>query len=171
MGKHDRLTETYARYAPGAYRFAYVLTGDQHAAEDLVQEAFTRLWGRFGDWRDSAWFEAYLSRTLLNLARSRAKKEANSKRSEQRTVLTQVQSAIDIADEVTDTVAIWQALMRLPLRQRAALYFRYHDDLSETQTAEAIGCSVSAVKSLVSRALKSIRVYAATLEKSEASNV
>jgi DNA-directed RNA polymerase specialized sigma24 family protein len=49
-------------------------------------------------------------------------------------------------------------LLDLPIRQRTALYLRYYDDLSEAQAAEVMGCSVSAVKSLVNRGLNGLRV-------------
>jgi RNA polymerase sigma factor (sigma-70 family) len=59
--------------------------------------------------------------------------------------------------EVDQRDEIWNALMALPLRQRSALFFRYYIDLSEEDAAEALGCSASAVKSLVHRALKTLR--------------
>ena len=46
---------------------------------------------------------------------------------------------------------LWKALATLPARQRAALVLRYYEDLSERETAEMLGCSVAAVKSLVAR--------------------
>ena len=52
---------------------------------------------------------------------------------------------------------LWRALGSLPPRQRAALVLRYYEDLSERDAAEALGCSVAAVKSLVSRGSESLR--------------
>jgi RNA polymerase sigma factor (sigma-70 family) len=52
---------------------------------------------------------------------------------------------------------LWRALLRLPVRQRSALFFRYYEDLSEAAAADALGCSVSALKSLVNRGLKELR--------------
>src|SRR6188472_2170379 len=64
------LAELYERYAPGAIRFAYLLTGDRALAEDLVQDAFVRLGGRLRHLRNPAAFESYLQRTVVNLSRS-----------------------------------------------------------------------------------------------------
>ena len=54
-----RLGELYAAHAPDAVRLAYLLTGDRHLAEDLVHEAFVRLFGRFRDLRNPDAFGAY----------------------------------------------------------------------------------------------------------------
>src|SRR5213083_2990999 len=65
-----RLGELYVRHADDAVRLAYLLTGDRALAEDLVQDAFVRLAGRLVHLRDPGAFEAYLRRTVVNLANS-----------------------------------------------------------------------------------------------------
>ena len=65
-----RLAELYRRHAPDAVRLAYLLTGDRVLAEDLVQDAFVKLAGRFRDLRDPDAFAAYLRRTVVNLTNS-----------------------------------------------------------------------------------------------------
>jgi RNA polymerase sigma factor (sigma-70 family) len=52
---------------------------------------------------------------------------------------------------------LWSALQRLPVRQRAAIVLRYYEDLTEAQTAEAMGCAVGTVKSQVSAGLSKLR--------------
>src|SRR5438309_7356699 len=64
-----RLAELYLRHSERATKLAYLLTGDHSLAEDLVQDAFVRLAGRFADLRDPGAFEAYLRKTVVNLAR------------------------------------------------------------------------------------------------------
>ena len=66
-GRQARLEELYERNAPSALRTAYFLTGDSDLAEDLVQEAFVRVAGRFGHLRTPDAFPAYLRRTIVNL--------------------------------------------------------------------------------------------------------
>src|SRR5256714_12962845 len=65
-----RLGELSVRHADDAIRLAYLLTGDRALAEDLVQDAFVRLAGRLAHLRDPGAFEAYLRRTVVNLANS-----------------------------------------------------------------------------------------------------
>src|SRR2546427_12537883 len=64
------LAELYRRHVPGAVRLAYLMTGDQVLAEDLAQEAFVRLTGRFAHIRNPDAFPAYLRRTVVNLVKN-----------------------------------------------------------------------------------------------------
>jgi len=61
------------------------------------------------------------------------------------------------APDVVSRLAMWQALQRLPQRQRAAIVLRYYEDLSEAATADVLRCPVGTVKSLVSRGLVRLR--------------
>jgi RNA polymerase sigma factor (sigma-70 family) len=69
------LAELYERHAPAAGRLAYLLTGDRTLAEDLVQEAFVRVVGRFRHLRVPDAFEAYLRRTIVNLHTSQLRRK------------------------------------------------------------------------------------------------
>jgi len=64
------LAELYIRQVPSAIGLAYLITGDRHMAEDLAQEAFVRLAGRFGHLRAPEAFDAYLRKTVVNLCLS-----------------------------------------------------------------------------------------------------
>jgi RNA polymerase sigma-70 factor (sigma-E family) len=150
----QRLADLYWRHASEAVRLAFLLTGDRHAAEDIVQDAFVRLFGRFQELRSPEAFEIYLRRTVINLSHDRFRRlklerdhatEANPSR------------PADVASQVEDRDLIRHALRSLSHRQRSALVLRFYADLSEQQTAEVMQCSVAAVKSLVSRATASLR--------------
>jgi len=65
----------------------------------------------------------------------------------------------DSAEEIVEHAELFQALLRLPLRQRATVVLRYLDGLSERETATALGCSQGTVKSQTSRALNSLRTF------------
>ena len=69
-----RLEDLYVRNAPGALRLAYFLTGNRELAEDLVQEAFVRVAGRFRHLRMPDAFDAYLRRTIVNLYTSQLRR-------------------------------------------------------------------------------------------------
>lgn len=152
-GIDQRLGDLYAAHAPGVRRMAYLITGDANVAEDLLQEAFVRVGARFLTLRDPEGAAGYLYRTVMNLARDHGRRLNRDRELSRR-----VASASSVPpDDAETTEELWSALMKLPIRHRAVLFFRYYMDLSEAQTADVLGCSVSAVKSLNHRASESLR--------------
>jgi RNA polymerase sigma-70 factor (sigma-E family) len=150
-----RLGRLYRQHAAGAVRLAFLLTGDHALAEDLVQDAFVRLVGRFRDLRNPDAFEWYLRRTVVNLARSHFRHvRVERKYAEGQRDGTDVAK---LAADPGEREALWQALLELPERQRTAIVLRYYEDLSEAQTADVMGCPVGTVKSLVSRGMDRLR--------------
>lgn len=157
-GNDARLEELYDLHAPGATRLAFLMTGDKQLAEDLTQEAFIKLAGRWQDLRNPDAFQAYLRRTIVNLCTSYFRRlrleRAYVEREQQRVARTQT-----TMPDVEGRDEILRGLRKLPPRQRAAIVLRYYGDLSEQQTAEALGVSVGAVKSLVSRGMDRLREH------------
>jgi RNA polymerase sigma-70 factor (sigma-E family) len=150
------IDELYARHIGGGVRLAYLLTGDRGHAEDMAQEAFIRCVGRFRHLRRPDAFEAYFRRAIVNLHTSglRRRRLERAWLARERAVnAARVSSQPDVGARED----LWRALGRLPSRQRAALVLRYYEDLSERETAEVLGCSVAAVKSLVARGGESLR--------------
>lgn len=149
------IEELYLRSAPAAVRLAFLITGDAYLAEDVAQEAFIRVTGRFGHLRSAGAFDAYLRRTVVNLCtsqfRHRKVERAYLEREGRRPAVTVDPPDVGERDELR------VALRILPPRQRAAVVLRYYEDLSERQAAEALGCSESAVRSLVLRAMEALR--------------
>ena len=151
-----KMTDLYGTFAPGATRLAYLLTGDKYLAEDLVQEAFLRMLGRFEFIRRPASFQAYLHRTVINLSRNHWRRRDLERRYENQEGNFRAQHVVDAPD--TETASdLWTAVQSLPHRQRAAIVLRFYEDLSEHQTADILGCSAKAVRSLVGRAKDSLR--------------
>lgn len=144
----------YRTRVAAATRLAYLMTGSQSAAEDIVQDAFVRLFARFRDHRAPDRFDAYLRQTVVNLVRDRGRRAAVERRWLARAA-TEAAPEQAASDEGNDRVR--RALAKLPVRQRAALVLRYLEDLSEEQTADALGCSVAAAKSLTARATRAMR--------------
>lgn len=134
-----------------AVRLAYLLVSDADLAEDIVAEAFTKVYRRWakGEVRDVG---AYLRRAVANEANSKLRRryreraEALRRSGDDRGV-----RAVD--DGAADRDEVWQALARLPERQREAIVLRYYEDLPENEVAEILGVSVGTVKSQVSRGL------------------
>lgn len=148
------LAELYRLHSPAALRLAYVLVADNDQAEDLVHEAFLRLFGRYRDLRDSDHFEAYLRRTIINLSKNHHRRAAY-----ERAFLHRSSTQQTGAEEPTGRDELSQALMCLPERQRAAMALRYLEDLSEQQTADAMDTTVAAVKSLTQRGSTALRKH------------
>jgi RNA polymerase sigma-70 factor, ECF subfamily len=135
-------------------RTAYLLTGDWGAAEDLLQSALVVTWTRWGSLREPAAAEAYTRRTLARLSVRRWRRRWHGERPTE----ALPEAAVDgDLGRVDDRVALAAALRQLPARQRAVVVLRFFDDLSEADTAAALGVPVGTVKSTTSRALAALR--------------
>jgi RNA polymerase sigma-70 factor (sigma-E family) len=150
-----RLAGLYRVHAPAATRLAYLLVGDQHLADDLVQDAFVKLAGRFADLRDPAAFEAYLRKTVVNLARMHFRRRRVERAYLERARAEPQRSAV--MPDVDTFLRIKAALLALPIRQRSAVVLRFYEDLSERQIAEVLRCRPGTVKSLLSRGVAALR--------------
>jgi RNA polymerase sigma-70 factor (sigma-E family) len=133
-------------------RTAYLLTGDRHDAEDLVQTALfraARAWHRLtGD------PEPYVRRIMYNENVSRWRRRRVD---ELATASPPERSTADATAEADTRIELRRALARLTRRQRTMLVLRYFEDLTERATADALGVSANTVKSETRRALARIR--------------
>jgi RNA polymerase sigma-70 factor (sigma-E family) len=134
-------------------RTAHLLTGDRHRAEDLLQTAFERLARRWSRLEGDP--EAYLRRTLVNLATDRWRLSGRRVREVQLDADSGGPSgALDQVESRHDLV---RALGQLTSKQRAVLVLRYFEDLPEKDVAHALDTSVGNVKSTAARALARLR--------------
>ena len=152
-GRVDGLEALYQSHASDAVRLAYLLTGDASLAQDVAHEAFVRVGRKLFGLRNPEHARAYLYRTTVNLCHGRFRRQKAERAATERLRVPSVQQPPDVAERDE----LWQALLTLPVRQRSALFFRYYEDLSEAAAADALGCSISALKSLVNRGLKELR--------------
>jgi RNA polymerase sigma factor (sigma-70 family) len=150
-----RLGDLYRLHADDAIRLAYLITGDRALAEDLVQDAFVRLAGRLFHLRGTDGFEAYLRRTVVNLANSYFRRRKVEQRYQEREA--SMLRPISRDPDVPGSEAARAALLALPMRQRTAIALRFYLDLSEARTAELMGCRPGTVKALVSQGLGKLR--------------
>lgn len=150
-------------------RTAYLLTGDRQLAEDLLQDALARTAERWPQLARSGSPEAYVRRCLYNGA-----VDGWRRRSRRREVIgadsvldgaSSGHAQRDVVGDADARVVLRQALEQLTARQRAVLVLRFYEDLTEVQTADALGCSVNTVKSQTRKALNRLRVVAPDLSE------
>lgn len=137
-------------------RTAFLLTGDQHLAEDLLQTALAKLylaWHRVAS-RES--LDAYVRRIMVNENTSWHRR-AWKRRETVVDVVPEHSNPADPYRMFDQRDRLWPLVQRLPARQRAAVVLRYYEDLSERDTAAILNCSVGTVKSQTSRAIATLR--------------
>jgi RNA polymerase sigma-70 factor (sigma-E family) len=132
-------------------RTAYLLTHDHALAEDLLQTALTKAYLAWG--RVEGHPEPYVRRILVNTYASWWRRKWNGEQPTEE--LPEVAHHDHRLGESGD---LWDAVGRLPRRQRAVVVLRYFEDLTEAQTADLLGISVGTVKSQASKALARLRI-------------
>jgi RNA polymerase sigma-70 factor (sigma-E family) len=135
-------------------RVAVLLTGDWHAAEDLVQASLVKLYRAWPKLRPDGDPDAYLRRIMVNTRRSWWR--ARWRRETPSGDLPETAIA-DFADGQALSAQVRQALAVLPRRQRAALVLRYYADLPEAEVAVLLGCTTGTVKTHTHRGLRALR--------------
>jgi RNA polymerase sigma-70 factor (sigma-E family) len=141
-------------------RLANLLTGgDLHEAEDLVQIALMKTLGRWGQIDDP---EGYVRKVMYRHQISRWR----LRRPHREATFAALPNDLGVADGTSAAdlrITVGQALARLTPRQRTMLVLRYFEDLSETEVASALGCSVGTVRSTTHRSLARLRSLAPEL--------
>ena len=145
-------TELVEAAWPGLYRTAYLLVGDHHLAEDLVQTSLAKTYASWGKVREPAAAAGYARVVLANTASSWFRRR--SWRNER--PASELPEPAGSIPEPSDRPAIVEALRTLPPRQRAVVVLRYYADMSEAEIALALDCRPGTVKSLSARALASL---------------
>jgi RNA polymerase sigma-70 factor (sigma-E family) len=152
----DAEFESYmAARQPSLLRTAYLLTGDAHTAEDLVQMALAKLYLSWDRVQQRELVDGYVRRILVNEHNSLWRRAW--RRREVATGYLPEQASPEHEPDDGRSAALWDFVQTLPRKQRAAIVLRYYEQLSEAETAEILGVSVGTVKSQTSRAMASLR--------------
>lgn len=134
-------------------RLGWLLTGEWPLAEDLLQTALVRVWPRW-ERLEASGAESYVRQVMVHQASTWWRRRWHGERP---TGDLPERPAGDVWATTDLAEALRVGLGGLPARQRATLVLRYFEDLTEVQTAHAMGCSVGTVKSQTSKALASLR--------------
>jgi RNA polymerase sigma-70 factor (sigma-E family) len=157
-GRDEEFREFIRNRASLLHQSAYLLCGDWHLAHDLVQDTLVKAYQHWPRVRQADSPDAYVRRILLNEARGRWRRRERvvpvPRFPEGREPV-----APDAADEIARRAGLLEALLALPLRQRATVILRYLEGMSERETAAVLGCSEGTVKSQSARALGTLRSF------------
>lgn len=151
-GRDTEFTDYVRAQAPWLRKVAYLLCGDWHRADDLVQVGVTKLYTNWHRAARATNLDGYARRTLVNTFLA-----------EQRTSwrrLVDLRETDDVAVRDPDQAAVLDlrlALASLPPRQRATVVLRYYCDLPVDEVAKALGCSVGTVKSQTAHGITALR--------------
>ena len=148
MRRDREFSEYFAQRGPALRRTAYLIVRDWHLAEDVVQQAFTKMyvaWPRV----DATTRDAYARKAVVNTALSEARKRRD------RPVADVPETPADAHGEAP--LDIGEALALLPERQRAIVALRFLDDQPIAEVARVLGIAEGTVKSQTARALDTLR--------------
>jgi RNA polymerase sigma factor (sigma-70 family) len=150
VSRDDSFVAAVDSTAPWLYRYAWLACGNREDSEDIVAAAAAKTFVRNRQVTiDNV--PGYLRRAVTNelIARGRRlhRRPSVAARDDERTS----------PDEVDDRIVVWSAVRQLPPRQRIVVTLRYGLDLTESETAEAMGTSVGTVKSQHAKAMSRLR--------------
>ena len=163
QGSHQAFSLLVRRHTDRFFAFAYRMTSNRTEAEDLVQEAFLKLWQRPDAWQEErgARFTTWFYRILANqnIDRMRRGKKMATDNSILPFVADGRASPEDSAAQGEEQQRIEDAISTLPERQKAALTLCFYEGLSNAQAAEVMNVKVKALESLLMRAKSGLRDY------------
>jgi len=156
-GDEGAFRELASRHLPPMLGLARRILGNAADAEDVVQEAMLRVWTYAPRWRPLALFRTWLTRVVVNLCIDRKR----------RAPWVELEAAGEIIDPAPHAGAkaerderdrmVAAGIAQLPARQRAAIMLTYGDGMSNSQVAEILDTSVSAVETLLVRGKQNLR--------------
>lgn len=151
----DLVTALYLAHYGALVRLAALLLDEPAACEDVVQEAYVRVWARPRQFRDPTSVLAYLRKTVLNQARSTLRRRLVASRRPPASPTSAAAADVDAIRAFASQAAV-RAIGELPRRQREVVVLRYYAGLSEAETADTLGISAGSVKGYASRGLAAL---------------
>jgi RNA polymerase sigma-70 factor (ECF subfamily) len=147
------------RYQKPIFNLMWRMTGSEQDAVDLTQETFVRAYEKLEKFNPSAPFFPWLYTMGLNLARDflrRARRSPIEPYEQESSVSIEVNQDDRLADQI-DVQEVLEGLQTLPVDYREALLLRFHEGLSVSEVAYALGLSLSGAKMRIHRGLLKLR--------------
>ena len=157
--REQGFTDYFASKSGAMRGTAYLLCGDWHRAEDLVQNAFVKL---YRAWHRIAAHETLDAYTRQILVRTYLDENRRGFFYREKPTADQADRTAPPVSSSEDRLVLLRALTKVPPRQRAVLVLRFWEDMSVEDTARAMGCTAGTVKSQTARGLDALREYVAT---------
>jgi RNA polymerase sigma-70 factor (ECF subfamily) len=147
------------RHTERFYRLAFRYLQSKQAAEDVVQDAFIKLWENPAIWQSgrSSKFTTWFYRIVVNLCLDQRKKKKPVALDDETSVIDDREPVEEIMMRAQEQNALEKEIAALPERQRAALNLCFDEGLSNQQAAEAMGINLKALQSLIMRAKTTLK--------------
>ena len=162
QGDPEAFAELVRMHEETAFRVAYLIVRDEAEARDVAQEAFVRAYGALKRFERGKPFQPWLLRIVTNVAlnsvRASRRRRAMGERYEQMVDTRRTEASAEAQVEAAEQARrVWQAVGELEPQDQTLLYLRYFLDVSERETAQAIGRPAGTVKSRLHRVLRRLR--------------
>lgn len=158
-GNGQAFAELVERHTARFYRLAFRYLQNKEAAEDVVQDAFLRLWENPGLWRPerNTKFTTWFYRIVVNLCLDVRKKKKPEALADETSIMDDREALDETMIQTQEQQALEKEIAGLPERQRTALNLCFDEGLSNQEAADVMGLNLKALQSLVMRAKKTLK--------------
>ena len=158
-GSHRAFAELVERHTERFYRLAYRYVQNKESAEDIVQDAFLRLWENTASWRPdrSSKFTTWFYRIVVNLCLDWQKKKRPLPLNEAMPLEDERETTDEMMIRIQEQKLLEKEIAALPERQRTALNLCFDEGLTNQQAAEVMGVNLKALQSLIMRAKTTLK--------------
>lgn len=158
-GRHDAFAEIVNRHSKRFYNIAYRLIFDKEDAEDIVQDAFIKLWEKRLNWNPNreAKFTTWFYKVVLNLCIDHNRKKKPERLSEEMPLPDKKQGHEAEIEDKQKQLLLERFIQELPERQQLALNLCFYEGISNQEAAEILGVNLKALQSLIMRAKMTLK--------------
>lgn len=158
-GNGPAFAELVERHTERFYRLAFRYLQNKEAAEDVVQDAFVKLWENPALWRSerNTKFTTWFYRIVVNLCLDARKKKKPEALEDETSIIDERKAVDEAMIESQEQQALEREIAGLPERQRVALNLCFGQGLSNQEAADIMGLNLKALQSLLMRAKTTLK--------------